>query len=452
MKKMRKLAAILLAVMMTVGLCATAWADGSTTETTTTGNAITDKGTVEVTTNPHQVTFKNVLKAYNPDETTIYAPAVTYSFTIQAADGTEHGIGTIVTDNDTETPGTQAMVLSGAGGSITIGTETINYTVTNRPSITASLDYDMDDVLTAAAAGADNVQDVTVDFSNVQFSKPGIYRYLITRTVTDNNEALNTIDGTAATAGTTTYTSTRYLDVYVKENNGTRTIYGYVMHKVTTNINKDTPKSDSFDDEYKTSNLIVTKTLVNDASMNSHKFPFNVQFDDTKEAHIKTSNSVTGYSGGSTVGTLAAGVKKDNPTIAHNGAVKYIGIPNGFTAEVYEENDVTGTTYKSNGNVVTSETGDTDAADKSITWRTGSTTTATSDGETSTTTTAPAYRSNTAKTGAATNQNKQADFTNTLEEISPTGVVLRVAPYVLMLAAGLMLLMLSRRRRTALDD
>ena len=36
--------------------------------------------------------------------------------------------------------------------------------------------------------------------------------------------------------------------------------------------------------------------------------------------------------------------------------------------------------------------------------------------------------------------------------ISPTGVLLRVAPYVLLLAAGLMLLMLSRRRRTALDD
>ena len=42
-------------------------------------------------------------------------------------------------------------------------------------------------------------------------------------------------------------------------------------------------------------------------------------------------------------------------------------------------------------------------------------------------------------------------FTNTLEAISPTGVILRFAPYVFMLAAGAALLVLSRRRRMSED-
>ena len=373
MKNLKKILAVILAMILMAALSVAIFAD-----------AIGENGTVGAKnaelTAPTTVTFKNVLKAYNPDETSIYAPAVSYAFAIAPATTADDGVGITVTDTD----GVLANVKAGVGA----------------PTITNAA-WTMDNTLTAAADGAENNKDITVSFANVTFTAAGVYRYKITRTVTDTNSALTTTDN-----------NNRYLDVYVKEVNGERVIYGYVLHNVTDDITTSTTKSVGFLDEYKTSNLVVSKTLVNDSANNSHEFPFSVTLNGTKNANIKVTTSGT-----ATATTPAA------PTIANGGSVKYIGIPNGFTASVYETNDVTGTTYKSEG------AADTAAAAKNITWADGS------------------NQSNTASSAAAENATKTIAFTNTLELISPTGVILRIAPFAIILLAGVVLFVVARRRR-----
>lgn len=376
-KTLKRIGVIALVLAMVFSLSAVAFAAGDGSDSLGTGNT---------------VTIKDKLIAFNPDETSIYAPAVTFSYAIATAT-----VDVTITDENE----VKAAVKGGVGA----------------PTITDSNAYTMADTLTAAAAGAANEKDIVIDFSGVTFPSVGVYRYTVTRTITDDNSVLESKE-----------TITRSLDVYVKEENGARVIYGYILHDVTGDVNKDsTTKYDHYESEYKTSNLTVSKTLVNDSAMDNNKFPFSVTFANTKGAHIMV-NAEKGASGKAAAAAMEAGATTSAPDIANGGIVKYIGIPNGFTADVYETNNVTGTSYRSEG------AADTAAAAKVLGW------------------TGDDAKSNTAYTAAATNATKTVDFTNTLEVISPTGVVMRVAPYAAMGGAGCLLFVLSKRSKREEED
>ena len=387
MKKFKKIGAFVLVVVMMLALSVTAFAAGDGSDSLGTGDT---------------VTIEDRLIAFNPDESSIYAPAVTFNYSIAAGTG-----GVTITDSDD----VQAVVLAGDWSGTDSNGNSIS--VSGAPTITASNSYSMDDTLNASATGDDtNVKNIEISFESVTFPKPGVYRYTVTREIDDTNLALESAD-----------TIVRTLDVYVMEENGTRSIYGYILHDVDGDVDESsTTKYDHYESEYKTSNLTVGKTLVNDSMMNGHKFPFSVTFTGTKNAHIMVDPN-EGVSGKATAADMAAGVTSSEPGIANEGIVKYLGIPNGFTATVYETNDVTGTSYKSEG------VADTAAAAKVINW-TGDT-----------------ANSNSASSAAATDVTKTIAFTNTLELISPTGVVMRVAPYVMILTAGIALLNVSKRGR-----
>ena len=118
------------------------------------------------------------------------------------------------------------------------------------------------------------------------------------------------------------------------------------------------------------------------------------------------------------------------PTIGHTGKITYVGIPTGTTVTIKETNDVTGVTYESH-----STNADTEAASKDIATGVDSNTATVNCGATAL---------SAATENHTTTASKQVKFTNTLKQISPTGIIIRSAPYLLLFAVGAVLFILIR--------
>ena len=448
MKNMKKILAVALAVMMLAALSVTAMASAPMTG---------ESGVIGEFTNPDDPTIqqKSVviykeITAYNPETCTVNAPTFSYNFTIAAGDAGKD-IWDVKTAHD---PENNAHVVTKAG----VGAPTITGTGAGVIALTPA------DQLNASAKGIANRFPLTIDFSAINFNTAGtgagVYRYVISETTTvAAKNAAGIKEGDVA--------NTLYLDVYV---NGNNQIYGYVLFTnnnsidardgATTNTVAEAEKTegfvgeepangeydseaDSVADKYYTFNFEITKDVVNDnyTETTHHQFPFSVTLDNPNVTAVVLPKMNVGTNAAQAALTAAAigtGANATNwtPTIADGAVISYVGIPCGTTVTINETNDVVGVTYVSE-----SEKADVNAAEKHI-----------NNGEVSNN----AIINCTAALTAATEnhtaaQSKQIKFTNTLLEISPTGVAFRFAPFMMILAAGMMLFVLSRKSRKVED-
>ncbi len=437
MKKYTKIGAIILAVVMLLALSVTAFAaDDLTNGKFGSGGAGATKSTTEA------VNIQKALLPVNPENSTINAPTITYTYAVSAGAASKD-----ITDTDDVNAQTKAGELTGlkVTGSAD-GTANSPVTYSTGTSVSNTIGWTTASSLTANTA---SIQNLELDFSGVEFGAAGVYRYVITESATYTGTGVTETDGT----------HTRFLDVYVKDGTGTGAgawdVYGYACcYANNDDIDAGTGASNNIDsiaktngfvagknnsgadiapDKYYTYNVTISKTLTGDAANNNHQFPFTVTF---TNAGITANVDIIGdATGTATAADVAAGGLNStvtvNPTIANGGTAVYTGIPVGTTVTVKEKNDVIGTTYTSAGAITTKETNDTDAASTPITYN-----------QDSDTATIGSTSANNAATG-----NKTVAFTNTFELISPTGVVVRVAPYALLLGCGIALLMVTRRRR-----
>ena len=460
---MKKIGALVLAAVMMMVISVTAFADGEATLTNGEIGGSNTFATDHPTTQSKSIKIAKELKVYNVDETSINAPTMSYTYAITA------GAADInITDATTDHANSTAVTVKTKAGK---NPELVTLTGTSANTIA----WTPAETVNASTDGAENLKYLTVNFDDVVFGAAGVYRYVLTETPDDY-----------AAAGVTETTANankhvRYLDVYVRPvttgfTDGTHAsdwdIYGYVCMLESEEITdtgdtatKGAVKTNGFvtgenddtaylADQYYTYNVTVSKTVTNDEyAKATHLFPFTVLFTNatiTQAVDIssKTTETVEGFYDPASA-ALSAGTTNGIVKIKHGSSVKYIGIPNGTQVEVYETNDVTGVTYQVTtvANITGTAETKTDAA--VIDSTTPNAAVAQSNPK-------EAYQST--KTSFTPTANADDDVVHTiavdnnLQLISPTGVTLRVAPYILMLAAGIFLFILAHKHRKANEE
>ncbi len=296
----------------------------------------------------------------------------------------------------------------------------------------------------------------TLDFSAVEFDEPGIYRYIITET-----------QGTAQ-AVTYDTDSTRVLDVYVTDNDGTLKVSAYILHAndgtvtfdgttygsdgsvisgattQTEGVDTSDYKSQGFTNEYTTHDLTFGKEVKGNQGSKDKYFAFTLKIED---AVAGTKYNVVldkaDAKSGTTSATKTEYQNKDN--------VSAIVVPTG-------ETEVTTTFYLQDGQYITvqglakdtkytlSEDSEDYASAEKI-----SETDSTFDKNGDTIYDALEDEVN----GTVADADIYTGFTNNREGVIPTGVILSVAaPVVIGLAVlgGIIFLVIRNKKRDAEEE
>ena len=261
-------------------------------------------------------------------------------------------------------------------------------------------------------AGGNATQTVTVNFSNVTFPHAGIYRYEIT--AIDPSDADITMDED----------NTRTLDVYVTNKTGGGLEISYVvLMKDAVNLLQTgayagtVAKSEGFTNSYTTYDLTLDKVVVGTMGDKTKEFNFTINFTGGTQGETMTYGEQTitfGENGTASV----TGIK-----LADSTAVATItGIPSGVSYTVVE-------------NIARNE---------------GYTATATVQKGTGTATPATVTVADTTQTVAQQTMGKNDNavvVTNTKNAVNPTGIILNVAPYALMVVIALAGVVVFLRKR-----
>lgn len=454
MKKLRKTGAIILAVMM-LAVCVSASADPETLTGGKAGEAYTSANEGQKVDN--SVTFPKQIVIFNTaDSTTVYNPNITYTYTVTPATVTS----ITVKDGDND----QGTVYAGVSAAL----------ATSDPAYDLSAVFSSDATTTAGTKGAVASDNITIVFNPDGFGHAGIFRYVITEA---DSSAARTAAGVAR-KGTDT---ARYLDVYVRvdstdadgDNSSTDyVIYGYVLSTANDSKNEQnapanpdadaglTTKTGGFladynnetgvvttGDYYNTYNLKVVKNVAGTLGDRNEAFPFGIAFSNTaitSQPKVGVDPDHDHQSGtfSATVATFAEdgtlsigdGTSADSVLkLKHDDYILITGIPAEVTSTVTERN--------SSYDIYTA-----DITTTAITGGTARHTTVKLQ-PAGTTSVTEVTGTNGADDNALTAGDLVLTVTNTMDIVSPTGLVLRFAPYALILLGGIALLVIAMKRK-----
>ncbi len=430
---MKKIGALVLALVLVLVIGTTAFAVDDQNGTLPNNGVVknADHSSVGTTLNiPKGITVYGSLDK-------VYGPTVTYTYTIAPATVAS---GAKVTDYNN----VEHIVEAGPA---------------NSASLTDSSAVFTSSEVALTSGSAEITDDITVSINTSSFERPGIYRYVITD---------ETTKATLFAAGITRpddYITDRFLDVYIKNNaagDGFE-VYGYVLTDANITeiegtddepLNWVTPASKSSGyisasettkgtDEYHTIDVKVMKIVTGAMGDKTNEFQFEITVSNSS-LHFysgevaNTPTAVSQLTDGATA-TLSATLKHDE--------VFYIYGLNPKATVSYTETNNTPDVYQ------VTITDDADAIVNSVEDISTNPLLGT---QTTDALAVSNYNTDNSETSVkatiTATDNKAITFTNNLNEISPTGVVLRVAPYFLMLGAGIILFVLAHKRRKANEE
>jgi len=262
-------------------------------------------------------------------------------------------------------------------------------------------------------------------------TKAGIFRFKVT-------ESQSPAKATVGITEPADYVNVRYLDVYVANGNSGLEVTNIILFKIvtedsTTKLIKTEGWTSANDlDSYATQDLTVSKVVDGALGDKTFDFPFSVALSNI----TLTNNAVFSSKDGSNF-TKATSTTIESYTLKDGESFKIYGVPKLATPVSYVATETNGTSdiyttaAAANGTnvIVTPYSG---TAGTRATVNAGATASA-------------------ASTSFDASNEDTIAFTNTLDQISPTNVVMRFAPYLFILGAAIVLLVMMRRRMASRD-
>lgn len=271
---------------------------------------------------------------------------------------------------------------------------------------------------------------ITVSFAGVSFPEPGIYRYVISESASDTSKGITDDEDT-----------TRYMDVYIIDNNGALEVQGYVFHdsdaEATINSDGSMPedfmKAQSYVNRYETHDLTISKAVSGNGASRDEYFKFTVKIENAiagtiydvdlsnADANTKTNtsnadNQVSHVNPAQlTVG--ADGTVTQEFWLQNNQSIKIQGLADNTTYSVEEDDTLLD---KEAYSTTCAQTGDNDGTFTDTTRK--------------------------LENAAITDDTTDA-FTNSKTSIVPTGAILKVMPYALVMSMAVVIFMVSRKTK-----
>ncbi len=374
------------------------------------------------------VTFTHSVKLINANGGSYYGPDVTFTYEITPLSESE------VSELTISDGSSSANVKAGPAGSVKFTesnatTDSVTYSISDGPKPYSEV-------------GTAFTKNISLTFEMDQFSAPGIYRYKLE----DKTDASTLYE--AGIVRPVDYDKELYLDVYVVNGDNGLTVSAARLVPANTSITSNDGKPGGFEgDEYYTFDFKLTKEVAGSMGDKTHPFPFTITVDNKGLPYFIEDTS-EGAEAGSTVSSTETTI---SVALKNGESFKIYGLCDKATVTVTETND-TSDTY------TVTITGKNDTAFNSGDVATNRTITATITSNQGSTTDLPISTYDSENT--TTNVSNEPDaagasditFENKLDSVSPTGLVLRYGPFVLLLAGAVCFFAVGRKRKETKEE